>query len=646
MDKRSLLFLFCVSASFFAIQSWFNGSHEKEKRLNENILHTDQIAAKEESAPLPSERAVNNFVQQGNPISLSQTIANEEFFCLENEYQQLVFSTRGGSLAEINLPLKLSKDSKSLVREIDIDREILAQSPQNARFPLHPYRTPNSAHLQSEGSLGGYYPLLRRAILNTDGTERNSVPPECYALNILGDTPEIGREIYKLTRFEPNLIQFQTEHGQRRITKTFSIPSERNGPYCFRLDIRIDGDARGLMLGSGIPDVELVGGAYTPLLRYQMTVNGTGDVATIDLPKKGPVIGQTTPNWISNCNGFLGLIIDPLTKKLAGYKAIQYEGSQIPTRLSLIDSSYHLYPAENYPGFATYLPLQSGIDLSFRVFAGPFDHGLLSELDALYEDPTRRYNPDYTAAQNIQGWFSFISQPFSKFLFLLMQLFYVVTHSWALSIILLTIALRTMMYPLNAWSIRSSVKMQEIAPKIKAIQEKYKKDPRKSQMEVMNLYRSSKINPFTGCIPVFLQMPFLIGMFYLLKSSFPLRGAPFIPGWIDDLAAPDVLFSWGQPLWFIGNEFHLLPILMGATMYLQQRLTSKIPKDPSQLTDSQKQQKMMGNMMSVLFTVMFYNFPSGLNIYFMFSTLLGIFQQWWMTKTKSAPSSMPDIVKK
>jgi YidC/Oxa1 family membrane protein insertase len=159
-------------------------------------------------------------------------------------------------------------------------------------------------------------------------------------------------------------------------------------------------------------------------------------------------------------------------------------------------------------------------------------------------------------------------------------------------------------------------------------------------MEMMNLYRESKINPFTGCLPIFLQMPFLIGMFYLLKSSFPLRGAPFILGWIDDLAAPDVLFSWGQPLWFIGNEFHLLPILMGASMYFQQRFTSKIPKDPSQMTDSQKQQKTMGNMMSILFTVFFYNVPSGLNLYFMFSTLLGILQQWWMTKRQTTTATI------
>jgi YidC/Oxa1 family membrane protein insertase len=127
-------------------------------------------------------------------------------------------------------------------------------------------------------------------------------------------------------------------------------------------------------------------------------------------------------------------------------------------------------------------------------------------------------------------------------------------------------------------------------------------------------------------------MPFLIGMFDLLKSTFELRGASFIPGWIDDLTAPDVLFSWNMPLPLIGNSFHLLPILLGAVMFLQQRMMSTMPKDPALWTDQQRQQRFMGNIMAVVFTVMFYNFPSGLNIYWLSSMLLGIAQQYWTTK--------------
>lgn len=598
MDKRTLLFMLCVSLSFFGVHMYFGSG-----------------AVKEAAPKVVAQAELPKIVAQNEPIASG----DETFYVLENEYQQLVFSTKGGSLAEINLPLK-GESPKSYVKEIDFDREILEKSPQNARFPLHAYETVDGKH--GEGKLGGYYPLLRRGI---NGKE---VPAEYYALNVVSEDPMVAEAHFRMTRFEPNLIQFQGSVGQAQITKTYTIPQERNGPYCFNLDIAVDGDARGLWLSSGVPDVEIVSNSYSPILRIQSTKNKISEVDSIDLPKKGPIrVENLTPNWISNCNGFLGVIMDPLNTLTAGYKTIQIDGKAIPTRLTLVDPGYNRYPAEDYPGYATYLPLKSGV-APFRIFAGPYDNSLLKELDELYEDPTKNYNPDYASALSIQGWFSFISQPFSKFLFFLMQLFYSMTSSWAVSIVLLTIALRAMMYPLNSWSIRSSMKMQEASPKIKAIQEKYKKDPRKMQEELKNL----GVNPLSGCLPMLLTMPFLIGMFYLLKSSFPLRGAVFIPGWIDDLSAPDVLFSWGQPIWFIGNEFHLLPILMGLTMFLQQKLTSKLPKDPTKLTDAEKQQKTMGNMMAILFTVMFYNFPSGLNIYFMLSTLFGIAQQVWMTK--------------
>src|SRR5262249_815759 len=147
-------------------------------------------------------------------------------------------------------------------------------------------------------------------------------------------------------------------------------------------------------------------------------------------------------------------------------------------------------------------------------------------------------------------------------------------------------------------------------------------------LEIMNLYRERGVNPVSGCFPLLIQMPFLIGMFDLLKSTFELRGASFIPGWIDDLPAPDVLFSWNRPLPLIGNQCHLLPILLGVVMVVQQRMMSTMPKDPSLWTEQQRQQRFMGNIMAVVFTVMFYSFPSGLNIYWLSSMLLGMLQQY------------------
>ena len=618
MDKRSLLFLVCISVAYFGVHTAFDMWRGDQKLAYEKPI-AEQVQAP--AAPV---------MQQKQLAALNiPADTSENFYVLQNDYQQLVFSTRGGALAEINLPLQ-TVDPKSVVKEIDIDREILKTSPQNARFPLHPYyiSQDGSSTLKENVAVGGFYPLLRRSILNANGSEKSHVDPSYYALTIVGDeTPT-----YQVTNFTANSIRFEGMSQGRKITKTYTIPMVRSGPYCFELEIKVDGDASGLWLSSGVPDVELVSGAYAPQLKYQVKVTSGADVDEIKLPKEGMSQDLTiTPFWVSNCNGFLGVIMDPLTSFAPGYQIQKIEGTTLPTRLTLIDPSYQLYPAANYPGYATQLPLPSGTS-TVRVFAGPYDESLLKKLDALYEEPTQNYNPEYNLAISIQGWFSFISQPFSKFLFLLMQLFYAITHSWAASIILLTIALRAMMYPLNNWSIKSTVKMQEIAPRIKAIQEKYKKDPRKAQLETMSLYKEVGVNPFSGCLPMLLQMPFLIGMFYMLKSSFPLRGAPFIPGWIDDLAAPDVLFSWGQPYWLIGNEFHLLPILTGLVMFIQGKMTQKAPRDASQLTDAEKQQKMMGVMMSVVFTVMFYSFPSGLNIYFMFSTLLGMVQQRFMMK--------------
>lgn len=213
-----------------------------------------------------------------------------------------------------------------------------------------------------------------------------------------------------------------------------------------------------------------------------------------------------------------------------------------------------------------------------------------------------------------------------------MRFFYWLSGSWALSIVLLTVALRVMLYPLNAWSLKSTMKMQKIAPEIAKIQEKHKKDPKKAQLEIVKLYRDAGVNPVSGCFPLLIQMPFLIGMFDLLKSTFELRGASFIPGWIDDLAAPDVLFSWEYPILFIGNAFHLLPFILGGVMFLQQRLMSAVPTDPKLMTDQQRQSRAMGTMMAFLFTFLFYHFPSGLNLYWLSSMLLGILQQWWTNR--------------
>jgi len=577
-------------------------------------------------------------------VKLGSKSRGEEFYVLENDYQMLVFSTKGGALAEINLPFETKENQNSVVKEINFDRDMKEQHPQEDYFPQNGYHlaTHAGSAFVDQGELGGYYPLIRRSI----GEEEK---PSYYSMSVVGDNAE--NMIFNVTRFEKNLIEFTSSQAHRRITKTFTLPEDsKNAPYIFNLKVTVEGDARDLWLNSGVPEVELISGASNPALKYRVTRGTKSSVEKLSLPEDKPgkdsiLVSTVAPDWIANSNGFLGIIMDPLSDVPAGLKAKILPGIDIPTRLSLIDAKYNKYPVKKFPGYELFLPLKSNQTMEFRIFAGPFEDDVLTIIDEHFDNPAAGYNPDYKAAQSFHGWFSFVSAPFSKFLFLLMKLFHSVTGSWGLSIILLTLALRIMLYPLNAWSIKSTARMQEVGPEIKKIQEKYKKDKQRQQLEMMKLYKEKGANPFMGCFPMLIQLPFLIGMFDLLKSTFELRGAIFVPGWITNLTQPDILFSWGYPIIFFGTSFHLLPILLGGAMYAQQKYTAHLSGNQltGELTDQQKQQKMMGNVLPIVMTVLFYHFASGLNIYWLSSTLFGMAQQRFMKSKMKAKETKPAV---
>ncbi len=610
MDRRSILFVLALTAALFFINQWFKGEPSPPTP-----------APIEQVIPLPPAP-----LQTQSPSRYEK----EQFFVLENGYQQLVFSNIGGALAEINLTLASPQHPDIPVRPIGFDRIMQKQFPFNDRFPNAPYQINRGQGIETiaEGTLGGYYPLLRRSLLNPKGRLAVAPNPRYYALNTLADDGSLDNQVYQMTRLEKDLIEFELVQPERRIIKTYTFASDVNPlPYCLALTIRIEGEGN-VWLTSGVPEVELISGNPAPALKYR--VMRTAQKSTVDqlsLPKTTTLVQATSPDWVCNSNGFLGLIINPTTEIKPGFRANFVPGLTDPTRLTLIDAEYQRYPAEKYPGYELQLPLTAQT-MQFIVYAGPFEDDLLTLVDKAYSNPITGYNPSYVSALSFHGWFTFISEPFARFLFVLMQFFYKLSASWGISIILLTLALRVMLYPLNAWSINSTLKMQKIAPRVSAIQAKHKKDPKRAQIEVMNLYREQGVNPLNGCFPMLIQLPFLIGMFDLLKSMFELRGASFIPGWIDNLTAPDVLFSWNYPIFFFGTSFHLLPFILGGVMWAQQRLSSAAPKDSTALTEQQKQQKMMGNIMTVVFTLMFYHFPSGLNLYWLSSMALGILQQW------------------
>ncbi len=208
------------------------------------------------------------------------------------------------------------------------------------------------------------------------------------------------------------------------------------------------------------------------------------------------------------------------------------------------------------------------------------------------------------------GFFSPIARP----IFWLLKLFYKVLGNYGWAIVLITIAIRIPFIPLINKGQKSMKKLQVVQPQIAALKEKYKNDPQKIQKETMELYKKHKVNPIGGCLPMLIQLPVFFALYKILLSAIEIRNAPFIL-WIHDLAAKD--------------PYYILPILMGVSMVVQQKMTPS-GMDP-------KQAKIM-MLMPVVFTFMFLTFPAGLVLYWLVSNTLGIIQQYFVNKKAESPA--------
>ena len=203
------------------------------------------------------------------------------------------------------------------------------------------------------------------------------------------------------------------------------------------------------------------------------------------------------------------------------------------------------------------------------------------------------------------GWLTFLAKP----IYWLLDFLYGIVGNWGWAIVLLTCIVKAVLYPISAAGYRSMARMKEVTPRMKALQEKYKDDKQRLNQAMMELYRTEKINPIGGCLPIMLQIPVFLALYWVLQGSVELRGAPWI-FWVHDLAMPDP--------WFV------LPLLMAITMFLQIFLNPK-PTDPTQA-------KVM-YIMPVVFSVMFFIFAAGLVLYWLTNNILSIAQQWWINKT-------------
>lgn len=589
--------------------------------------------------------AIIQLTEDSKPISH----AHETFYVVENDVAQFVFSNLGGALAEVNLKLS-PNSSQSGIRPIRFDHLVEEKASGSNLFPNFSYQVANKSGrvVVKSPKKGGYTPVLRRTLKDENNNILSSMAPDHYALNLISEGSAQAPLNYRMISLTKDQVTFEAEENGRKIQKTFTLLPE--APYTLKMSVKVDGDTRGLWVTSGILEVELISNSYTPSLKYLSADAKKGKADKLKLPKTLSNYDQAKALWSANTNGFFGLITSYSGQEPKALQAKLIPGTEVPSRLSRVDPKHNLYPAKDYPGYELLTPYDlTPKTLDFYFFAGPLDNNILTKVDGALMNLSSTIAAGFTGAVSTQGWFfSSLIEPFAKLLFWIMQGLFMATHSWGLSIILLTLVLKLALYPLSAWSFKSNAKMQKLGPKLKEIQEKYKKDPKRLQMETAMLYKNEGVNPFSGCLPLLIQLPFLIGMFNLLKSTFVLRGAGFIPGWINDLTAPDVIFSWTTPIIFFGTSLHLLPIILFALMFLQQKLNAKMQQNKGPMTDQQKQMQHMGTIMSFVMLFIFYNMPSGLNIYFVFSTLFGIVQQYIMAKrmNKQSKKESAEIIEK
>lgn len=201
--------------------------------------------------------------------------------------------------------------------------------------------------------------------------------------------------------------------------------------------------------------------------------------------------------------------------------------------------------------------------------------------------------------------------------------------NFGIAIIILTVLVKALLFPLTHKSYESTAKMQELSPKMQEVREKYKDNPQKMNAEMANMYKKEGVNPLGGCLPLMLQLPFFIAMFGLFNNHFDLRGATFIPGWIDDLSAPESILNFGDfTLPLLGwNDLRLLPILFVGT----QLITSKIMQNPGAST---QQMRMITYMLPIVFFFVLYNMPSGLLVYWIVTNVLTAAQQYFNNRKK------------
>jgi YidC/Oxa1 family membrane protein insertase len=550
-----------------------------------------QAAVPGEEQPLQSPAEPGEAPAAEASVPLDELVPSEELaeardVVVETTHMVATFSTLGGRLVSLMLPEYDSKRGGhvELVPPSDDQQWPLGLTFHDSEFGARTENFVYEHRLYRPGSTADAADADMRALLTAVASEKTPA----------ADAPASNQADLIA---QSTLLVFSRQMTPRlRLVKAFVFPPDT---YSFDMHVvvRNTGDAS-LDLGAGrssytidwLPGIESseTNTKYDELVGVHLVEKNFGQKAIRKLKETREFSENLT--WIGLKRKYFFVAMEPL----AGLLSATME--PLERKAELVDIKLDMGPIRVQPGAAA--------AQSVRLSVGPMLKDVLTSL-----------GPGFGQILNF-GFFDLFAKP----LVVALLWFNDYVQNYGLAIILLTIVVRVGLFPLNQKSYRSMKEMQALQPLVTELREKHKKNPQEMNKKMMELYRAHKVNPMGGCLPIAFQMPVFIALFQALKYAVELRGAHFL--WIVDLSEPDRLFTLTVP---INLSVNLLPLLVIVAMLVQQKMT------PMAGAQSEGQQKMM-QYMPVIFGFLFYSMPSGLTVYFLVSTVLGLVQQYFVQK--------------
>ena len=433
----------------------------------------------------------------------------------------------------------------------------------------------------------------------------------------------INNEIFNVTHKDENVyfftksISIKKEDGSVSkviLGKRYTFDPES---YVFKLDILIHGD-----------DIENL--VYTLRTSPQIGPHFDPKLNRYENRQFISFNGEKAKRQVISAKQFKSYNKDYLWNGIGGKYFVNLV---VPLNPEKMDNSYYstLINEENNYSNAQAIcvrkPFSEDVEDSYYMYYGPREEKALKIFNVAENNSWKLSGLKLNECLNSNGWLGWLETILKWF----MEVINKFVHNWGVSIIIMTILIKLLMFPFTKKQSLGTLKMQEIQPKIQAIQAKYKDNQQKLQQEMAKIYKDNGYNPMSGCLPMLVQFLILFAMYNLFNNYFEFRGSSFIPHWIEDLSSGDSIYTLKFDIPFFGNQVRILPFIYLASQLLFGKITGN--GGTAAPGTSQAQMQMMMYVMPVMFFVMFYNAPSGLLLYWTVSNIFQMGQQIIINKT-------------